>query len=193
MSERPPRWAEVLLQLVLTSADRDCVSGDLLEQYRDEIVPARGQSAAARWYVRQVCGYLWRAAWPWAAVFAAGFLARTVYDWRVPTTDFLERSRLTTAFGATTLVGAAFWGSRRSRSVLAGLLLAGLTTQIAAVFSLAGVTVALLVWHDAGTMRAIAGSGGLMEAYTLPFMTIGPAIVGGTIAGTIGRLSRGFH
>src|SRR5215467_7782266 len=38
----PPTWAESLLRLLLTSKDRESVSGDLLEEYRESIVPALG-------------------------------------------------------------------------------------------------------------------------------------------------------
>jgi hypothetical protein len=34
---RPPQWAERLLRLLLKPEDRDSVSGDLLEEYRDSI------------------------------------------------------------------------------------------------------------------------------------------------------------
>jgi len=38
----PPRWAEALLRAFLKPGDFESVSGDLLEQYRDSIYPARG-------------------------------------------------------------------------------------------------------------------------------------------------------
>jgi hypothetical protein len=190
MNDQPPRWADVLLQLVLSSADQESISGDLLEEYRDTIVPRRGRPAADHWYVRQVSGYVWRATWPWALAFGGAFLVRTGYDWRVPTTDFLTRSAMTTAVGATTLMSAGFWTSWRSGSVVAGAVIAAVTSQIAAVFSVVGVTSMLAVWHDADTMRAIAGSGGLLEVYTLPFTTIIPARVVGTIGGTLGSFTR---
>jgi hypothetical protein len=193
MNDQPPRWADALLRLVLCSADRECVSGDLLEAYRDDIVRARGRPTADRWYVSQVWGYVWRATWPWAVVFGGAFLVRTGYDWRVPTTDFLTRSTMTTVVGATTLMSVGFWTSWRSGSLVAGMVIAALTSQIAAMFSVVGVTLMLAVWHDAGTMRAIAGSGGLLEAYTLPFMTIIPATVVGMIGGTLGSFTRRFR
>lgn len=193
MKEQPPRWADRLLQLVLPAADRECVSGDLLEQYRDEVVPGRGRRAADLWYVTQVGTYVWRATWPWAVLFAGAFLVRTAYDWRVPTTDFLARSTVTTAVAATTFMSAGFWTSWRCGSLLAGTVVAALTSQIAALFCAAGVTLVLGVWHDAATLRAIDGSGGLAEAYTLPFMTIIPAMVVGGIGGTLGSFARRFR
>ena len=60
---RPPRWAETILRLLLKPVDRECVSGDLLEEYRDSIRPARGRWGADVWYVRQVAGFAWRAGW----------------------------------------------------------------------------------------------------------------------------------
>ena len=48
----PPRWAERLLRLVLNPADRDTITGDLLEEYREAIVPTLGLPAARRWYVK---------------------------------------------------------------------------------------------------------------------------------------------
>ena len=52
--ENPPRWAERLLRALLTPANRDTVTGDLLEEYREAIRPARGAVRARLWYLRQV-------------------------------------------------------------------------------------------------------------------------------------------
>ena len=52
--ECPPRWAEWLLQIVLPRRDRETVSGDLLEEFREVVVPTRGRLRARAWYVRQV-------------------------------------------------------------------------------------------------------------------------------------------
>ena len=47
-STRPPEWAEALLRLLLKPEDRESVSGDLLEEYRQSVVPERGRGADAR-------------------------------------------------------------------------------------------------------------------------------------------------
>ncbi len=60
MSHKPPRWAEAWLRLLLPARDRETVSGDLLEEYRDTVRPARGRLRADAWYVAQVCGFAWR-------------------------------------------------------------------------------------------------------------------------------------
>src|SRR5262249_42380145 len=53
MGDRPPRWAEFLLRLFLKPRDRETVLGDLLEEYREEILPAHGKVRAQWWYLRQ--------------------------------------------------------------------------------------------------------------------------------------------
>jgi hypothetical protein len=57
----PPRLSEAVLRLLLIDRDRETVSGDLLEEYREVILPARGPAGARRWYRQQVAGFVWRA------------------------------------------------------------------------------------------------------------------------------------
>jgi hypothetical protein len=57
----PPRLSERLLRLLLTDRDRETITGDLLEEYREIAVPARGERGARRWYRRQVASFAWRA------------------------------------------------------------------------------------------------------------------------------------
>src|SRR4029077_12443702 len=112
---RPPEWAEALLRWCLKSTDREDVSGDLLEEYRASIVPSRGEAAADAGHVAQVAGFVWRATWLWALMFSALSIARTAYDWRVPTTDFATRSAVSTWSGGAGFVLAAQVGASRRR------------------------------------------------------------------------------
>ncbi len=187
---RPPAWADALLRLLLTPADRESVSGDLLEEYREAIVPARGLRAADRWYILQAGGFLWRATWIWALLFSGAFLARTAYDWLVPTTDFLRRSEVSTAFGVAMLFSTACWAAWRSGSPVAGIFVSVVTSQVAAVISVVGASLMLAIWHDPHTQRAIIGSGGLEEVYVLPFMMVIPAVIVGSVGGAAGSLCR---
>jgi hypothetical protein len=189
-SVQPPRWAERVLALLLDARRRDDILGDLLEEYREAIHPARGASAADRWYVRQVAGFLWQRTWPWAAFFSGAFLLRTAFDWFAPVNDFHTRSTLSTAIGVSTLFAVAFFAARRARSVFAGPLAAVVTSQLAAVVSMIGVIAFLALRHDAQTWTAIQGSGGWQEAIELPFMMIVPATVLGAAGGVAGKLLR---
>jgi hypothetical protein len=55
---KPPVWAEALLRALLTERSRDAIAGDLLEEYRDSVLPAVGTFRATIWYVRQVLSFL---------------------------------------------------------------------------------------------------------------------------------------
>jgi hypothetical protein len=66
----PPAWAEAVLRALLAPRNREAVSGDLLEEYREVALPARGGFRARLWYIRQVASF----------VTAAG-LAGTVIAW----------------------------------------------------------------------------------------------------------------
>ena len=57
----PPRLSEMLLRRLLVDRDRDTISGDLLEEFREVAVPAMGDRRARWWYRRQVAGFIWRA------------------------------------------------------------------------------------------------------------------------------------
>ena len=83
--------------MFLASGDRESVSGDLFEEYRESILPALG-AGANRWYARQVGGYVLRATWPWAAL--AG-------DILVPVGTFVGTAGATVGRVAAVIYGAS--------------------------------------------------------------------------------------
>src|SRR5262245_38670450 len=192
MAARPPRWAEGVLRSLLASGHRDGESGDLLEEYRTAIVPARGQSAADGWYVGQVAGYAWRAIRLWAMLFSGAFVVRPVFDFFVPTPVFYFRSLLPTYTAVALLAATSLCSAWRSGSFVAGIVVTIVMTQVAAVLTVLGVSFLLAIWHDPATMKAAADSGGVAEAYVLPFMAVIPALIVGTVAAAIGSISRRF-
>ena len=54
----PPRWAEVALQLILKRRDRESIAGDLLEEYREVILPSRRALRRNLWYLGQIVSLL---------------------------------------------------------------------------------------------------------------------------------------
>src|SRR5262249_49197012 len=76
----PPLWAQSLLSAVLPRATEESVSGDLLEEYCDAILPARGKRRADLWYLRQIAGFLWRATWMFIVLYAALLIVRGLAD-----------------------------------------------------------------------------------------------------------------
>jgi hypothetical protein len=190
MIPTPPDWAEALLRLVLDASDADNVTGDLLEEYRASVHPARGQQGADAWYVRQTLGYVVRSTGFWAVLFGGASIARGALDWLVPTNDFHLRSTVSTSFAVGTLMAAGLWAGWRSASVAAGTLAGLATTGLGAIISIAGAAGLLGIAHDEGTMAAIRGSGGLAEAFTLPIALLIPGAIVGTLGGALGAAVR---
>ena len=182
----PPAWAEAILRSVLKPSDFDTVSGDLLEEYREAVYPARGPDAADRWYVVQVFGFVVRSVGVWGALFGGAFLARTALDWFVPTQDFSVRSAVSTYLGMTLLLGTGFWSAWRSGSLLSGTFSAIVAALIGAMVSIVGTVGMLALFHDQQTLAAIEGSGGLSEVFSFPIMMVIPALILGTLGGALG-------
>ena len=108
-------WADALLRLFVAPENVDDVSGDLLEEYRDSVLPRSGQRRADRWYVRQVLGFVWRGTGLWAILFGTAFVARTALDWLAPPETFELRSTVSTALGVAILLVAGARAAWRSR------------------------------------------------------------------------------
>jgi hypothetical protein len=190
MRTKPPVWAESLLRLFLRPDVFASVSGDLLEQYRDSILPARGLLRADRWYLTQALGFVLRKTLPWAALFAGAFLARDALDVLRPTTDFYARSQVSTALAAGLLLTAGFSTAWRSGSFLAGVAAGFAITATACILSIGGNAVLLALWHDAAAVSARAASGGIGEAFVLPAMVILPGMALGGVGGLLGAGTR---
>jgi hypothetical protein len=184
---RPPQWAEALLRLLLKPKDRESVSGDLLEEYRDTIVPTRGP-AADRWYVWQVGSFLFRRSWGWGAVVGAALVIRYLFDTLVAVTDYRMRATTLTY----TIIGvcllAGFSTAWRTRSIRAGVLTSFSAATIGALLSIVGSGVMLAIWHDPATLDEWRNSGGLGEAFIdvpLKVVAIGAAM--GSVGALLGK------
>jgi hypothetical protein len=190
---RPPRWAESLLRLLLSPADRDSVSGDLLEEYRETIVPALGHQADT-WYIRQVAGYVLRKVWIGGALVGAILVTRYLFDSLSPVhytrgVIHLRSAIMSDALMATFAFGS-FWRAWRSGHIRSGVLVALAAAVLGGVLSSAGNLVCLAIWHDPVTMWAIQNSGGLDEAlWFVPLLLIPIGLITGTGGAIAGRLA----
>jgi len=188
----PPRIAEALLRLTLPPHERDTVSGDLLEEYRECVYPERGRVRANLWYVGQILGFLHWDTRLSAALLGAATIARTALDWRVPTVDFHTRASVSTAIAAGLLCSAGFSASWRSQSPWTGAFAGVVSSATAAGVSVAGTIVLFIRYRDPVTLAAIQRSGGLPEALTLPVLLILPGLCLAGVGGIAGWLVRGF-
>jgi uncharacterized membrane protein YvlD (DUF360 family) len=194
-NRRPPRIAEAVLRLVLPPQDRETVSGDLLEEYRECVYPQRGRFRAGLWFIAQISGFLHRSNQLWAALLGAVIIARTALDWVVPTVDFHSRSTVSTVLAIGILSLAGFSAAWRSRSPWTGAFAGIVSAATAAGIGVAGtimLLVGLLLRNPDATLAAIRGSGGLPEALTLPVLLIIPGAFLGAIGGVAGWIVREF-
>jgi hypothetical protein len=186
----PPVWAEHALRLLLKTDDRDSVSGDLLEEYRESVHAGRERLAADRWYVRQVVGFMWRATWFWGVLLALLTIGRVVFDWFDPPSSFYTRSLVSTCSHAAVFVSVGFSAVWRGRSLL-GAAAVGLAAQTLGAAMIFAATILLLgVWQDPQTSIAIAQSGGIGELFTLPIAVMGPAVLLSTLGGAAASVFR---
>jgi hypothetical protein len=181
MAPAPPAWVDHWLRLLLPARDRDTVSGDLMEEYRENIRPARSRLAADVWYVGQVSRFAWRIGL-WALVLAALYVGRMAFDWFVPTTNFAPRAEVTTVTMISTLLVIGGSSTLRTRSLLSGIVNTASALVLAAVIDCFAVAFIYLNWNSPELSAAITASGGLQEAFTMPIIMIVP----GTLIGAIG-------
>lgn len=59
MNAGPPPWAAWLLVTLVPRRHRDVLAGDVLDRYRDQILPAWGRTRANRWFLAQVAEWAW--------------------------------------------------------------------------------------------------------------------------------------
>lgn len=119
----PPRWAHALLCASLRPRDVDCVSGDLLEEYRDVRRPVLGRRRGNAWYVAQVCGVFLRMVWP----FVAATVAMRILTFPLPRgwNPSLVPAPDVSLIDAVILLSAGYYGAHRTGRIITGVIAAG--------------------------------------------------------------------
>ena len=192
-STLPPRWAESLLRMLLPPEDRDSVSGDLLEEYRESVLPALGAQARV-WYVRQVAGYVLRKAWIWGVLVGAVLVTRYLFDTWSPvryTPGIVHPRSAIMSYGlvATFALGSG-WQAWRSGDLRSGVVVAFAAAVCGGALSAAGTLACLAIWHDPATLTAVRSSGGLAEAlWGVPLLLVPIGLITGTTGAIAGRLA----
>src|SRR5579864_723262 len=131
--QKPPRWAEWLLRSLVRPGDRESISGDLLEEYREVRRPALGVLRADAWYVGHVLSVFFRLLWPFAiAMIALHEFNRLV---ALPNASLFQAPGVS-AQDATLCLLAGYSASQRTGLIRAGAILAGAINAmvVAAVF-----------------------------------------------------------
>jgi hypothetical protein len=179
--------------MLLSPEDRDSVSGDLLEEYRESMVPVLGDHAKG-WYVRQVAGHVLRKVWIWGTLVGAILVTRYLFDAFAPvryTPGVVHpRSAIMSYALIATFISASGWQAWRSGHLGSGLLVAFATAAFGGALSAAGTVACLAIWHDPETLIAVRGSGGLAEAlWGVPLMLVPIGLITGATGAIAGRLA----
>lgn len=186
----PPSWAQSLIPWLVRADRAENVAGDLLEQYRETVLPERRRRRADAWYVRQVLGFLWRLTWPFVVLIAVQVVARAVADTLAPPDDYQFRSSLTTWGAINSYLVAGAYGAWRTRRVSTGALLAitshTLAHAVAILFTIGFF--ATVISHNTDMLRLFQVTGGWGEVWGLPLMLMPVVAVLGLAGGFIGKL-----
>jgi hypothetical protein len=189
----PPSWAQALLPWLVRADRADNIDGDLLEEYRETMLPERGQRRADAWYVRQVAGFLWRLSWAFGVLVALQVLTRMVADVIVPPDSYQLRAILSTwgAIYAYVIAGAyAGWRTHRARTGAVVALAAHALGHTIAIAGTVGLYIALIS-RDSTMLRQFRVTGGWGEVWGLPLVVMPVVIVLGLAGGLVGaRLRR---
>jgi len=173
----PPQWAQTLLGWMLPVDREECVSGDLLEEYRESRLPVHGRFRADVWYFGQLGGFLWRLAGVFALAECLAMLVRTLADtYSPPTGDhpYQLRSAITTWTAVSIHASAGFYGAFRTARIRTGVI-AALAAHAAASAATAVFDVLfffIAVQADPSRLRLFEITGGWGEELTLPLMLV---------------------
>jgi hypothetical protein len=194
----PPGWAEALLRAVLPFANEESVSGDLLEQYRDSVLPSRGRVAADYWYVKQVAGFLWRLCALFVALRVAAVFGRDVIDavwppryWAVAHA-YQARSAFTTYAAVLTYLAAGLFGAYRTERVTTGVVVSLATALLTYPITLVLDIVLYLAFIrlDPVRLKIFEATGGWDEVVGLSLMLLPVIAAIAAIGGFAGKYAR---
>jgi hypothetical protein len=192
-SSAPPSWAQELLTWLVPRSSEESISGDLLEEYREAVRPARGARRANLWYLRQVGGFLSRLTWMFVIFNAAAIIVRTILDTFAPpgftAHSYQFRSAASTYAAVSTFLVAGFYAGYRLGRARAGVLAA--VTASAGGFALALIFELVLFYSvirdDPGRLDVFSVTGGWGEAIGLPVIITLVAALLGALGGLCGK------
>jgi hypothetical protein len=110
------------------------IIGDLLEEYREGVLPERGRVRATIWFARQLASLV--RPWMWGALLgftlgAANLIGTALWP-LAEDTPLLMLTLLTIVLGSLTLIGAT--AARQRQRISAGILGGAMAALVAAVF-----------------------------------------------------------
>jgi len=205
-------WADIALRLLVRRRDRDTISGDLLEEYREDVLPTKGAMGARLWYMRQVASFVSPVTWGLLLGIAFGTfqLLSTAVEPLADDTPRAMLGLLGTLLMFWIAIGvAAGRPTRRFRdAIVAGVLAGVVTMAVILVTSIVRVNVFLdeiqhrddwvnlVARFEASGLQSLRSYANWEYVRGIPFGLALGALVGGlcgTVAGVINGISRPHH
>jgi hypothetical protein len=188
----PPQWAEAVLRLLLRPDDAETVAGDLIEEYRETVHPARGRRRADLWYVGQVIGFMLRTGVViFGIVLAACGIGRMLLDTFAPPADYSwkARSAFTTWSSITIYLVSAGWAAWRTGRAGSGPLVALVTHVIGWTLAVAfdAVLFVSVIRYNPRMLDLFEITGGWGEEWGVPLMLLPVVLVLGMLGGLAGK------
>ena len=182
-------WTTGVLSLVLPPDEAETVSGDLIEEYRDTILPAAGGWRAGLWLAGQVAGFVWRTLFAWSVLVAAFMAGRFALDTFAPPQNYGPRSFFTTWSAILLYLAAGAWAARRTGQARSGAVVATAAHLAGHAMSVA-VTAVLFVGvirYEPARRILFEQTGGWGEQWFLPLILAPIACLLGALGGVWGR------
>jgi hypothetical protein len=144
MTTGPPPWAAWLLETLVPRRHHDILAGDVLDRYRDQILPAQGRTRANRWFLARVAEWAWTESRLACLIVVLSFLFGDGLYPGLPDSGATARAWLNATVPVCALVALgvrAGWRSGIRAAVITGFLASCLGT--AAILMLTVVSLAI--------------------------------------------------
>jgi hypothetical protein len=139
----PPPWAVWLLRALVPRRHRDVLVGDVLDRYREQILPAQGRTRANRWFLARVGEWAWSESRPAGLVVVLSYLFANGLSFDLPDRGATLRAWLNATVPLCALAalgGRAGWRTGAWAAVITGVLASSIGTAV--LLALTTVTLA---------------------------------------------------
>jgi hypothetical protein len=185
----PPEWAQEVLLFLVREDRAENIAGDLLEEYRDVVLPARGRREATRWYVRQVAGFLWRLSRVFGVLVALQWIGNGVANAIVSPDNHQLRSALMPFAPVWVYLIASAYGGWRTQRMVGGALTAIAAHVIGCTIAVAvGIVLHVtVISHDATMVHQFQATGDWQELFGMPVVVTPVVMALGVVGGFFGQ------
>jgi hypothetical protein len=146
MDPGPPPWAVWLLTTLVPRRHRDVLVNDVIDRYRDQILPAQGRTRANRWLLAHIGEWAWNESRGAGFVVVLSYLVADGISFDLPDRGATVRAWLDATLPAG-LLGAlgvrAGWRTGAGAAIITGFLASSIGTAVFLALTTAALSYAL--------------------------------------------------